>query len=176
MLYSRKTIAIDPDHAEARRQLRYQKVDGQWYTGATLQEKLGKALHNGKWIPKEDKEKLEQGLIKYQNKWLTQEEYYAKRGYVQHRGKWVTKSRVKRLESRRNRLQALISQRSDWSKAWKLTTRHFRLTTNTSPQLATEMADSIDACYDTLSQSTELVVPIKKSRLMFSLPLSNLPK
>jgi tetratricopeptide (TPR) repeat protein len=69
---------------------------------------------------------------------------------VQHRGKWITKSRLKRIEARRGRLQKVIRERADWKNAWQLKTRHFELTTNTSHQLATEIGDAIDACYDTL--------------------------
>jgi ABC-type nitrate/sulfonate/bicarbonate transport system substrate-binding protein len=43
-----QTIAINPEHPEARRQLRYRKIGGAWYTGDELQRKLGNVLHEGK--------------------------------------------------------------------------------------------------------------------------------
>ena len=161
-----QTIAIDPDHAAARRLLRYRQVDGAWYKGAELQRKLGNVLHEGRWISAEEKAKLDQGLRQFRGKWLTEAEYYKARGYVEHRGKWIRKSRLRQLESRRERLQELTRQRSDWSQAWKLKTRYFELTTNTSPQIAVEIADAIDACYDTLksvynSKGTRRKIPVE---------------
>lgn len=54
----RSILARDPDHAEARRGLGFEKIDGRWLTGDELQIARGLAKFDGRWIPKEEAERL----------------------------------------------------------------------------------------------------------------------
>jgi hypothetical protein len=61
----RRVIELDPNHAEARRVLGYNRVDGQWVTYDEVMAKRGYERRNGRWVlPEEakiadDKKKLE---------------------------------------------------------------------------------------------------------------------
>lgn len=54
----RSILAVEPDHAEARRGLGFENVDGRWLTGDDLQIARGLAKVDGRWIPKEEAAKL----------------------------------------------------------------------------------------------------------------------
>jgi hypothetical protein len=46
----RRVVELNPDHAEARRALGYNRVNGNWVTQDELMAKRGYVRHNGKWM------------------------------------------------------------------------------------------------------------------------------
>jgi len=52
----RKVIALEPGHAEARKALGYEKVDGLWLAGDELMVAKGFVRHQGRWLKKETAE------------------------------------------------------------------------------------------------------------------------
>ncbi len=54
----KKVIALDPDHAEARKALGYEKVEGSWLEGDELKVARGFVKYNGRWLRRETAERL----------------------------------------------------------------------------------------------------------------------
>ena len=78
-------IQIDPDHAEARTRLGYEKIDGAWlprrearYKALLAEEETAKAKglveFRGKWIAPGDRRHLSRGDVLYDGEWMTLEE------------------------------------------------------------------------------------------------------
>ena len=55
-----RVIAIEPDHAEARRALGYRRVQGKWLTQQEENEAKGLVRYKGQWVLKQQVEILEQ--------------------------------------------------------------------------------------------------------------------
>jgi|SoiMethySBSTD1v2_1073268.scaffolds.fasta_scaffold283945_1 hypothetical protein len=102
----RQVIKINPDHAEARALLGYEKYEGKWLTKREIERekakaeeaekaKLGLKKWKGEWVPAEDYANLEKGLVKAtvngQPKWVTPvEKERIDKGMELHDGIWVT--------------------------------------------------------------------------------------
>ena len=56
----RKVITLNPDHEGARRALGFEKVEGKWLDGDDLMTARGLLKHNGRWLPKDTVEKIQQ--------------------------------------------------------------------------------------------------------------------
>ncbi len=69
-----RVIKYEPDHAEARVQLGYERVAGKWVKGDELQKAKGLVEYHGKWITPEDKSLFEAGYVKRGDRWVTKEE------------------------------------------------------------------------------------------------------
>lgn len=54
----RKVIALDPDQAEARRSLGYEKFNGQWLTGDELMTARGFVKISGRWMAKDTADRI----------------------------------------------------------------------------------------------------------------------
>ncbi len=68
-------IKLDPDNEPARTELGYRRLHGQWVTVAEYQTSLGYVQYEGSWITAEDKEKIDQGLVKWSDdEWITRAE------------------------------------------------------------------------------------------------------
>jgi predicted esterase len=113
-----KVIAIEPRYEEARWELGYQKAGGKWVSEDEMMKAKGFVKHEGRWVSKEDYEKIQKGHVRYNDewvskedcenlkkglrkvgdKWLTEEESYKSRGYVKHKGNWVTKEHLEKLK------------------------------------------------------------------------------
>lgn len=85
----RDVIKINPDHAEARSLLGYEKFGEKWLTKREIEREKAKAEEaamaakglkkwKDQWVPAEDYEKLEKGLVKYEGadgvKWVSPEQ------------------------------------------------------------------------------------------------------
>lgn len=57
----RKVIGLDPDHAEARKALGYEKVDGKWFEGDELMVARGFVKHGNRWLKRETAERILEG-------------------------------------------------------------------------------------------------------------------
>lgn len=104
----------DPDHAEARRVLGYQRVDGTWRTKFELEKlRAGQIWHDKfGWIPRDQVERYEQG----------------ERFYV---GRWITAEREAEL-------------RVDMARAWTIHTEHYTVRTNHSLEVGVRLATRLE--------------------------------
>lgn len=59
-VHLQRVIALDPDHAEARRALGYQLVGGKWFTRTELMTREGYQYYKGRWRPRQEIEILEE--------------------------------------------------------------------------------------------------------------------
>lgn len=86
------------------------------------------------YVPKNDdeKEKLEQGYVKYRGKWMSAKRYETEK--------------KKEFEKAQERT-AYIAEHSDWYNCWSNETKHFLIKTNTSPELLEYYGDLLEAYY-----------------------------
>lgn len=57
----KKVIELDPDHADARKALGFEKIEGSWLEGDELKVAKGLVKHNGRWLPRETVERIIEG-------------------------------------------------------------------------------------------------------------------
>lgn len=57
----RKVLSLDAGHEGARRALGYEKVEGKWLDGDELMMAKGFLKHNGRWLPKDTVERIQEG-------------------------------------------------------------------------------------------------------------------
>jgi hypothetical protein len=69
-----RVIKLEPDHAEARIALGFERVAGKWVKGDELQKAKGLVEYQGKWVTPEDKALFEAGYVKRGDRWVTKEE------------------------------------------------------------------------------------------------------
>ncbi|MDA3959543.1 MAG: hypothetical protein PF961_02050 [Planctomycetota bacterium] len=171
-------IAIDPEHKQAHRMLGHRNKNGTWFdrkgkpvavavaaptTPATQPTSATTATVSANTPPAtpeagspalssraEAKQKEAQGLRKLNGRWVPEEEFYKAKKYQQFRGQWLSPSQYKRAVQREARLREITKMRSDWANAWEFDSKYFRIKTNTSHQIATEMAMAMDLCFETL--------------------------
>ncbi len=86
------------------------------------------------YVPANDDErqKLAQGYVKYRGRWMSRP------GYIEELRKQTEASKKRTAE---------LALHSDWSNAWEKETAHFRLRTNTSPELLAYYAELMEAYY-----------------------------
>jgi hypothetical protein len=56
----RKVISLSPDHEGARKALGFERVEGKWLEGDDLMVARGLLKHNGRWLPKDTVEKIQE--------------------------------------------------------------------------------------------------------------------
>ena len=69
-----EAIRIDYDHADARWELGFRKLDGKWVSEDVWFAAKGYVQWQGRWVTPEDKQNLEAGLIKIDGRWVSLEE------------------------------------------------------------------------------------------------------
>lgn len=178
----REVIKVNPDHAQARELLGYEKFDGKWLTKREIErekakaeeaEKAAKGLKKWKdqWVPADEYEKLEKGLVKYEAdgevKWVTpeQKERLVK-GMVLYDGLWMTKEDVEHRragefkigdkwlkEDEANKVHA------DFSNPWVLESDYCELTTTCSYEFARKAMISGDKAIERAYQIIGLPLP-----------------
>lgn len=86
------------------------------------------------YVPANDdeKQKLAQGYVKYRGRWMSRP------GYVEELRKQTEASKKRTAE---------LELHSDWSNAWEKETAHFRLRSNTSPEILAYYAELMEAYY-----------------------------
>jgi hypothetical protein len=86
------------------------------------------------YVPQNDdeKQKLEQGYVKYKGKW------FSKPGYEEELRKEHEKSKARTAE---------LALHSEWRNAWKKETAHFKLVSDTSSELLDYYADLLETYY-----------------------------
>lgn len=115
-----KVIKLDPDHQYARCELGYVRRGDRWLTEDECRVAEGYVKYKGRWVLKEDAEKLKAGYVRYrgewvkkkelsmlkkgfrrlEGKWVSQEEYYKSKGYVKYKGRWMTPEKARKLKKR----------------------------------------------------------------------------
>jgi len=68
-----RTIAIDPEHADARKKLGFVRMGRDWVPEAEAKRRRGLVEHEGQWVTPEEKELLEQGLVRVDGEWIPKE-------------------------------------------------------------------------------------------------------
>ncbi|MSR46947.1 MAG: hypothetical protein EXS13_07775 [Planctomycetes bacterium] len=106
----RDVIKINPDHAEARGLLGYEKFGEKWLTKREIDRERAKAEESSmaekglkkwkdSWVPQADYEKLEKGLVKYEGngevKWVSPEQKERlEKGMTLVDGVWLAKENL----------------------------------------------------------------------------------
>lgn len=178
----RDVIKIDPNHAEARALLGYEKFGEKWLTKREIErekakaeeaEKAAKGLKKWKdqWVPLEEYEKLEKGLVKYEGadgvQWVSPEQKERlEKGMVLYDGLWVTKEDIEHLrkgefkvgdkwlnEADANKVHA------DFTNPWVLESDYCQLTTTCTYAFAKEALMHADKSIEKAYQITGLPMP-----------------
>lgn len=98
-----RALELDPDHADARRELGFVRYAGEWMTPEERDARQrqeheaemkarGLVLFGERWVTPEEKEKLELGMVLHEGRWLTQEEAWRAQGLEEFDGKWYPRS------------------------------------------------------------------------------------
>src|SRR5579883_3423613 len=71
----KKVVKLDPDNEKAWVQLGYRQLKGKWVPEGEYYAAQGWSQVDGRWVSPQDKEKLDQGLVKWGgDEWVTKEE------------------------------------------------------------------------------------------------------
>jgi tetratricopeptide (TPR) repeat protein len=108
----------------------------------------------------DEQKKLAQGYVRYQGRWMSRPAY---------------ESELNRLTQERRQRVAYLAEHSEFHNAWEKETRHFRIRTNTSPELLEYYCDLLESYYDIMDKRvginptptlrrTKMTVNIYKSR------------
>jgi hypothetical protein len=153
-----KTVSIDPDHCMAREKLGHFFYDGKWYTNAEDYYKArGFVKFKGGWIPKEDKEKIEQGLVKLPDgSWVPRDSLKEREGEPSSASapsqstvkKPAAEKKVWKRQVRDDAFYEDFSGSVPWEQRHKLETKHYILETNVSMAHAKRYADMLDKIYE----------------------------
>jgi hypothetical protein len=164
---ARKVIKIDPEHVEARAMLGYQKYDGKWLTSREVErekakkedadkEKLGLKKWKNEYVPKEDYEKYEKGLVPVtvdnQKKWVTPlEKERIDKGMSLYEGQWITAEEKEHLAKNEFKVgdkwvseEEANTAHSDFTKPWELEGDLCTLTTTCKRKFAKEAVKQAD--------------------------------
>lgn len=164
---ARMVIKLDPEHADARAMLGYQKYEGKWLTQREIdrdkakkeeadKEKLGLKKWKNEWVPKEDYEKLEKGLVAVtvgnEKKWVTPiEKERIDKGMTLVDGQWITPEEKQHLEKGEFRVgEKWVSEdeankvHSDFTNPWELEGDYCSLTTTCKRKFAKEAVRQSD--------------------------------
>jgi len=92
-------------------------------------------------------------------------------GYVKHRGKWMSapgyrEELRKQSEASKKRTEELALH-SDWSSAWVKETAHFRVSSNTSPELLAYYAELMETYYSLMDERIGIDPPpsLKRAKM-----------
>lgn len=91
------------------------------------------------YVPANDdeREKLAQGYVKYRGRWMS------RAGYQEELRKQTEASKKRTAE---------LAEHSDWSSAWEKETAHFRVRSNTSPELLAYYAELMETFYQLMDE------------------------
>jgi hypothetical protein len=151
-----KTVSIDPDHAVAREKLGHLFYGGKWYTNAEDYYKArGFVKFKEDWMPKEDKEKIEQGLVKLPDgSWVprdsVKETQPSSASAPAHSAakKPVDEKKVWQRQARDDAFYEDFSGSVPWEQRHQIETKYYFLDTNVSMAHAKRYADMLDKIYE----------------------------
>jgi hypothetical protein len=164
---ARMVIKLDPEHADARAMLGYQKYEGKWLTQREIdrekakkeeadKEKLGLKKWKNEWVPKEDYEKLEKGLVSVtvngEKKWVTPiEKERIDKGMTLVDGAWITPEEKEHLAKGEFRVgekwvteEEANKVHSDFTNPWELEGELCSLTTTCKRKFAKDAVKQAD--------------------------------
>ena len=118
-------LELDPENEFAHIELGHRRLNGRWVTEEEFYRANGYVKYKGRWVPKEDAEKLKAGYVRWGdewitkeelemakkgyrrlgNKWVTEEEYYRAKGYVKYKGRWMPRAKAERLKRKEKERQ-----------------------------------------------------------------------
>ncbi|MFH1422596.1 MAG: DUF1570 domain-containing protein [Planctomycetota bacterium] len=166
-----EAIKIDSNHSDARDRLGFKKYKSEWYTEENYYKEIGWTNYGGIWMPVEDKEKYEVGLVKRDDgKWVTKEEWDEEQKHIKPKpkpkpvdGKEVEEgddsgdpAAEARLRERENKnpIPEKINERKAWIqeqlKVWRhhIESEHYIFLTNAPPDAARNYAKMMDKVYE----------------------------
>lgn len=59
-IHFREAVALDPEHAEARKKIGHVLFNGEWMTYSEMRERQGLVQHKGRWISQQEKEEIDE--------------------------------------------------------------------------------------------------------------------
>jgi len=179
----REVIKINPDHAKARELLGYEKFGDKWLTKREIEREKEKAKEaemsskgmkkwKDQYVPAEDYEKLEKGLVKYKDpdgveKWGTPEmKDRVEKGMALHDGLWVTKEGLEHLKAKEFQVgdkwvnEAEANKfHADFVNPWVMETDYVTFTTTCPYAFAKQALNHADAAIARAYQVCGLPLP-----------------
>ena len=121
------------------------RMDGDHYL---LSFEVGQILCQPKWVASVE---VEGDMSDYVPQSETEREYL-EQGFVRYGGRWMSKKGYQyeleqAAEARRRRTEEL-ARHADFDDAWELETKHFRMRSNTSPEILDHYAALLEAYYE----------------------------
>lgn len=164
---ARMVIKLDPEHADARAMLGYQKYEGKWLTQREIdrekakkeeadKEKQGLKKWKNEWVPKEDYDKLEKGLVAVtvngEKKWVTPiEKERIDKGMTLVDGAWITPEEKEHLAKGEFRVgEKWVSEEeankvhADFTNPWELEGDYCSFTTTCKRKFAKDAVKQAD--------------------------------
>ena len=130
-----KAIEIDPKHEGARKELGYEKHEGEWLTRDEIMDKKGFKKWRGEWISSEDYDKKMKEKIQKEK---DREQKEATK--LAEEVKKATEAAMKEYEG------------VPWEKRYQITTKHFVIECNSIRKIADKYAWLMDRLYDKYSK------------------------
>jgi len=189
---ARKVIKIDPEHVEARAMLGYQKYDGKWLTSREVErekakkedaekEKLGLKKWKNEYVPKEDYEKYEKGLVPVtvnnEKKWVTPlEKERIDKGMSLYEGQWITAEEQEHIKKGEFKVgdkwvneEDANAAHSDFTKPWELEGDFCALTTTCKRKFAKEAVKQADQTIKEVHALLGVAIPKEPTKVAITM-------
>jgi RNase P/RNase MRP subunit p29 len=171
-----EAVKINPEHLLAREKLHHKKHRGKWYTEEDYYKEINWVNYGGVWMPKEDKERYEAGLVKREDgTWITKKEWDQEQKKIESKPKPEEKTtaaketkpeeqpddtgdpaaalRLKERkernpipENKEERKKWVNQQLSNWNNYYE--SKHYLFLSNASPDITQSYAKMMDRMYE----------------------------
>ncbi len=146
-----RIVELKPKDAKAHKLLGHEKVDGEWMTADEKEAYLlaqheeamrakGLVLHEGRWVTPEERNAIQEGLVKDGDEYVTEAEYHRRRGEQWVDGAWV---KVGEKEGQAWGEAILAGSRVRLRYTWA---PNFDLYTDMEPEAAAQIIDAAEGC------------------------------
>jgi tetratricopeptide (TPR) repeat protein len=173
-----EAVKINPEHLLAREKLHHKKHKGKWYTEEDYYKEIGWVNYGGVWMPKEDKDRYEAGLVKREDgTWIPKKEWDQEQKKIESKPKVKPEEKTTsgkepkpeekpddtgdpaaalRLKERkeRNPIPENKEERKKWVSQqlsnWNnyYESKHYLFLSNTSPDITQSYAKMMDRMYE----------------------------